>query len=99
MLYHIELLPGGQRNPGRVWRASKITLEQVHLEKCKATMQKIISTDARYTIPELAKATCISISKAHFILKKKRLHSKKKICKVHATFVVRRPKEGTGNRH
>ena len=29
MLYHIELLPVGQRNCGRVWRASKITLELV----------------------------------------------------------------------
>ena len=25
-IYHIELLPGGQRNSGRVWRVWKITL-------------------------------------------------------------------------
>ena len=36
----------------------------------EATIQKLISTDARYNIRELAKATGISISKAHFILKK-----------------------------
>ena len=29
MQYHIELLLGGQRNSGRVWRAWKITLELV----------------------------------------------------------------------
>ena len=29
VLYHIELLLDGQRNSGRVWRASKTTLELV----------------------------------------------------------------------
>ena len=33
-------------------------------------VSKLIRTDARYTISELAKATDISISKVHFILKK-----------------------------
>ena len=42
----------------------------------EATLQKITNTDARFTIPELAKATGISISKVHFILKK-RLHARK----------------------
>ena len=36
----------------------------------KRHIKKLINTDARYTIPELGKATGISISKVHFILKK-----------------------------
>lgn len=36
----------------------------------EAMIQKLINTDARYTIRELAKATGISLSKVHFILKK-----------------------------
>ena len=36
----------------------------------EATIQKLMSTYARYTMPELAKVTGISISKVHFILKK-----------------------------
>ena len=42
----------------------------------EATIQKLMNTGARYTIPELAKVTGISISKVHFILKK-RLHARK----------------------
>ena len=42
----------------------------------EATIQKFINTDARYTIPELAKAISIAMSKVHFILKK-RLHARK----------------------
>ena len=42
----------------------------------EATIQKLMNTNARYTIPELAKVTGISINKAHFILKK-RLHARK----------------------
>ena len=46
------------------------------INTAEATIQKIISTDAGYTIRDLAKATGISISKVHFILKK-RLHARK----------------------
>ena len=51
-------------NPRTGRKVSKIT------KTAEATIQKLINTDARYTIRELAKATGISISKVHFILKK-----------------------------
>ena len=47
------------------------------IKTAEATIHKLISTDARYTIRELANATGISISKVHFILKKKRVHARK----------------------
>ena len=40
------------------------------IKTAEATIHKLISIDARFTIRELAKATGISISKVHFILKK-----------------------------
>ena len=47
------------------------------IKTAEATIQKkSINTDTSYTIPELAKATGISISKVHFILKKW-LHTRK----------------------
>ena len=81
MQYHIELSPGGQGNSGRVWRASKIILiliqkENKTIKTAEAKFQKLISTDAGYTIRELAIATGISISKVHFILNKL-LHARK----------------------
>ena len=51
-------------NPRTGRKVSKIT------KTAEATIQKLINTDARYTIRELAKATGISLSKVHFILKK-----------------------------
>ena len=39
------------------------------IKTAEATIQKLINTDARYTIRELAKATGISLSKVHSILK------------------------------
>ena len=46
------------------------------IKTAEATIQKLINTDARYNIRELAKATSISLSKVYFILKK-RLHARK----------------------
>ena len=40
------------------------------IKTVEATIHKLISSDERYAIRELAKATGISISKVHFILKK-----------------------------
>ena len=47
-------------------------------ETAEAKIQKLLNTDARNTIPELARATGISISKVHFILKQQ-IHARKKI--------------------
>ena len=46
------------------------------IKTAEAAIQKLISTDARYTNRELAKAAGISISKVLFILKKS-LHARK----------------------
>ena len=57
-------------NPRAGKKVSKIS------KTAKAKIQKLINTYTRYTIPELAKVTGISISKVHFILKT-RLHARK----------------------
>ena len=52
-------IPGGveclKDNPGASRKVSKVS------KTVEATIQKIINTDARYTIHELAKATGIAI--------------------------------------
>ena len=65
---HVESL---EDNPRTSRKVSKI------IKTAEVTFKKIkINTDTSYTIPELVNATGISISKVHFILKK-RLHARK----------------------
>lgn len=59
-----------ENNPRTGRKISKTTIA------AEAKIQNLINTDARYTVRELAKATGISLSKVHFILKK-RLHARK----------------------
>ena len=47
-------------NPKTGRKVSKV------IKTAEATIHKLINTEARYTIPDLARATGISISKVHF---------------------------------
>ena len=76
MLFRTELFPDGQRKfreglesvenkPGTGRKNSN------HTKNAEVKIKELLEIDGRYTVRELAKAVGISLSKFHFILRKR----------------------------